>query len=241
MAGLNFDDLIIYEDKDIVAINKPPFIASLHERFDSNVQSIIQLVKDVNPDYALCHRLDRETSGVMLVAKNADAYRDLAIQFEKRTVKKIYHAVVSASVALENLVVDLPLFTDSKRRVQISKKSGKPSLTIFNTLKQYKHFSLLACEPQTGRLHQIRVHAASQNLPLVCDELYGGKVPELSLIKRKVKYGADETNKPMMSRVALHAFSISFSSPDKGLVSISAPYPKDFNVLIKLLEKYDLQ
>lgn len=241
MAGLNFDDLIIYEDNDIVAINKPPFIASLHERFDSNVQSIIQLVKDVNPEYALCHRLDRETSGVMLVAKNADAYRDLAIQFEKRTVKKIYHAVVSASVALENLVVDLPLFTDSKRRVQISKKSGKPSLTIFNTIKQYKHFSLLACEPQTGRLHQIRVHAASQNLPLVCDELYGGKVPELSLIKRKVKYGADETNKPMMSRVALHAFSISFISPDKGPVAISAPYPKDFNVLIKLLDKYDLQ
>ncbi|MFM6982529.1 MAG: RluA family pseudouridine synthase [Chitinophagaceae bacterium] len=241
MAGLNFDDLIIYEDNDIVAINKPPFIASLHERFDSNVQSIIQLVKDVNQEYALCHRLDRETSGVMLVAKNADAYRDLAIQFEKRTVKKIYHAVVSASVALENLVVDLPLFTDSKRRVQISKKSGKPSLTIFNTIKQYKHFSLLACEPQTGRLHQIRVHAASQNLPLVCDELYGGKVPELSLIKRKVKYGADETNKPMMSRVALHAFSISFISPDKGPVAISAPYPKDFNVLIKLLDKYDLQ
>lgn len=240
MAGLNFDDLIIYEDNAIIAINKPPFIASLHERLDTNIQSIIQLVKDVNPDYALCHRLDRETSGVMLVAKNAEAYRDLAIQFEKRTVKKIYHAVVSASVALDNLVVDLPLYTDSKRRVQISKKSGKPSLTIFNTLKQYKHFSLLACEPQTGRLHQIRVHAASQNLPLVCDELYGGKVPELSLIKRKVKYGADETNKPMMSRVALHAYSISFESPDKGSVSVHAPYPKDFNVLIKLLEKYDL-
>lgn len=240
MAGLNFDDLIIYEDNAIIAINKPPFIASLHERLDTNIQSIIQLVKDVNPDYALCHRLDRETSGVMLVAKNAEAYRDVAIQFEKRTIKKIYHAVVSASVALDNLVVDLPLYTDSKRRVQISKKSGKPSLTIFNTLKQYKHFSLLACEPQTGRLHQIRVHAASQNLPLVCDELYGGKVPELSLIKRKVKYGADETNKPMMSRVALHAFSISFESPDKGPVSVNAPYPKDFNVLIKLLDKYDL-
>jgi 23S rRNA pseudouridine955/2504/2580 synthase len=176
----------------------------------------------------------------MLVAKNAEAYRDLAIQFEKRTVKKIYHAVVSASVNLVNLVVDLPLYTDSKRRVQISRKSGKPSLTVFNTIQQYKHFSLLACEPQSGRLHQIRVHAASQNLPLVCDELYGGKVPELSLVKRKVKYSADETNKPMMNRVALHAYSIDFVSPDKGQVSVIAEYPKDFNVLIKLLDKYDL-
>jgi 23S rRNA pseudouridine955/2504/2580 synthase len=240
MAGLNFGDLVIYEDNSIIAINKPPFIASLHERLDTNIQSIIQLVKDFNPDYALCHRLDRETSGVMLVAKNAEAYRDLAIQFEKRTVKKIYHAVVSASVNLVNLVVDLPLYTDSKRRVQISRKSGKPSLTVFNTIQQYKHFSLLACEPQSGRLHQIRVHAASQNLPLVCDELYGGKVPELSLVKRKVKYSADETNKPMMNRVALHAYSIDFVSPDKGQVSVIAEYPKDFNVLIKLLDKYDL-
>ncbi|MCC6818678.1 MAG: RluA family pseudouridine synthase [Bacteroidia bacterium] len=239
MASIRFKDIVIFEDEHIIAINKPPFIASLHERFDSHAQSIIELCKAVNEEYSLCHRLDRETSGVMLIAKDNETYRHIAMQFEKRQITKVYHAVVQASVNLSDLEVDLPLYTDSKRKVQISAKKGKPSRTFFNTLKQYKHFSLLACMPETGRLHQIRVHAASQNLPLVCDELYGGKVPELSLIKKKVNYAHDEVSKPLMNRVALHAFSIQFSDLSGQFIKIEAPYPKDFEVLIKLMDKYD--
>lgn len=239
MAYPRLKDIVIYEDDHILAINKPPFIASLHERFDSELPSIIEMCRQVNPDYSLCHRLDRETSGVMLIAKDNETYRHITIQFEKRQVKKIYHAVVSASVNLKDLEVDLPLYTDSKRRVQISSKMGKPSVTVFNTLQQFKHFSLLACEPKTGRLHQIRVHAASQNLPLVCDTLYGGKTPEMSIIKRKVKYGEGESSKPLMNRVALHAYSIEFNNWNNEVIKISAPLPKDFEVFLKLLNKYD--
>lgn len=239
MPAIRLKDITIYEDEHIIAINKPPFIASLHERFDSLAPSVIEMCRSVNEDYSLCHRLDRETSGVMLIAKDNETYRHLAIQFEKRLVKKTYHAIVQAAVNLENLEVNLPLYTDSKRKVQISSKKGKPSSTIFNTIETFKHFSLLACEPLTGRLHQIRVHAASQNLPLVCDELYGGKVPDMGLIKRKVKYNEGEAGKPLMNRVALHAFSIQFHDAEGKEVYIEAPYPKDFEVFLKLLHKYD--
>lgn len=238
MAALRFKDLIVYEDEDIIAINKPANLSSLHERFDSQFLSVVQMCKDIDENYSLCHRLDRETSGVMLISKNTEAYKFIALQFEKRSIHKIYHAVVNASVNINELSVELPLYTDSKRRVLISRKEGKPSLTVFNTLKQYKHFSLLSCSPHTGRLHQIRVHAASQNLPLLSDTLYGGKPAYLKQIKKNVKISGEE-EKPLINRVALHAYSIEFESPSKGKIKITAPYPKDFEVLIKLLDKYD--
>jgi 23S rRNA pseudouridine955/2504/2580 synthase len=234
-----FKELIIYEDENCMVINKPAHISSLHERFDSEKLSIIEMVKKHHPDYALCHRIDRETSGALLIAKNQDAYKHFALQFEHRTIKKVYHAVVNASVDLKNLNIDLPLYTDSKRRVQVSKKKGKESITIFDTYIQFKHYTVLACQPLTGRLHQIRVHAASQNLPLICDELYGGKIPELKSIKNKIKSGENDGSKPIMSRVALHAFSIEFNNLNGEMVRVEAPYPKDFSVLIKLLNKYD--
>lgn len=232
-------DLIIYEDDSVIAINKPANISSLHERFDSEQDSIIHLVKSVNENYSLCHRIDRETSGVLLISKDSESYRHIAMQFEKRQIEKVYHAIVSASVDLHKLEIDLPLYTDSKRRTQVSKQKGKESLTEISTFKQYKHFTILACKPHTGRLHQIRVHAASQNLPLVCDELYGGKIPYLNEIKKKVNLGKNEEKKAIMKRVALHAYSIKFNSLAKGDVLIEAPYPDDFSVMVKLLEKYD--
>ncbi len=239
MKKLRLRDIIIYEDDSVLAINKPAHISSLHERFDSEQDSIIELVKAENENYSLCHRIDRETSGVLLISKNPESYRHIAMQFEKRTIDKVYHAIISASVNLDKLEVDLPLYTDSKRRTQVSKQKGKESLTEISTLKQYKHFTILACKPHTGRLHQIRVHAASQNLPLVCDTLYGGKIPYLNEVKKKVHLGKDEEKKAMMKRVALHAFSIKFNSLAKGDIEIHAPYPDDFSVMVKLLEKYD--
>jgi 23S rRNA pseudouridine955/2504/2580 synthase len=239
---ITFDQLIVFESEDFIAINKPPFVPSLHERFDEGKsQSIVEIVKAVNEDYSLCHRLDRETSGVMLVAKHAEAYRFMSLLFENRQVKKTYHAIVSAPVNIQDLTVELSLYTDSKRRVQISRSKGKSSVTIINTLKKYKHFTLLACQPVTGRLHQIRVHCMAQNLPLVGDTLYGGKPAYLSLIKRKVHQGKDSEEKPMIGRFALHAHSIEFTNMQGEPVCITAPYANDFEVFVKLLDKYDTE
>jgi 23S rRNA pseudouridine955/2504/2580 synthase len=231
-------DIILYEDDHVIAINKPANLASLHERFDSEKLSVIGMCREVSEEYRLCHRLDRETSGIMLIAKDAETYRNIAMQFESRSITKIYHALVAGSVELNELSVDLPLYTDSKRRVQISRKLGKESETVFNTIKKFRHFTLLSCSPLSGRLHQIRVHAASQNLPLVSDSLYGGKPALLSAIKRHARVDVDN-EKPMIDRVALHAFSIEFDCPGKGRMKLEAPYPNDFMVILKLLEKYD--
>ncbi|MBC7426775.1 MAG: RluA family pseudouridine synthase [Bacteroidia bacterium] len=241
MASKNtFKSWIIYEDDNLLMVNKPAGISSLHERNDTEITSVIGLARDYSGDIQLCHRLDRETSGCLLMAKTPETYRHIAMQFERRKIKKKYHAIVEGNIEFENLEVNLPLFTDSKRRVQVSHKNGKDSLTIFNTLKTYEHFSLIECEPVTGRLHQIRVHLASQNARIVADEQYGGKLPYLSRMKRKFKLSkANENESPILNRVALHSFSLGFEDIENKPMHFESAYPKDLEVFVKLLEKYD--
>ncbi len=230
-----FKSWILYQDDNYLVVNKPPYVPSLHERGKFTSVPLIELAREFNPDATLCHRLDRETSGAVIIALNAEAYRHMSIQFEDRQVEKIYHAVVEGQVRFEDHLVDLPINSDHPGRVRIDKKAGKPSATFFKTIALFRHFSLLECQPVTGRLHQIRVHLESQNTHIISDELYGGKIHLLSEIKRKHK-GEDS---PVMKRFALHAAFIAFRKPDGEVVGIEAPYPKDFEVLLKILNKYD--
>ena len=231
-----FSDLVLKETEDFIFINKPYGVSSLDDR-TSPLPSILALAKTEFPDAILSHRLDKETSGVMLIAKNEAAYRHSSILFEHREVNKVYHAFVNGTHRFENKIVDVPLHTLNNGKVVTEPKEGKPSTTIFNTLKAFKFVTLVQCQPLTGRMHQIRVHLAYLNAPIVADDLYGGKPVFLSHIKRKFNLKKEEEERPLISRVALHARSLTFALPNGEQIMVEAPYPKDMSAFLQQLEK----
>lgn len=238
---VDFKDLIIFEDEDYIIINKPPYIASLDERTQDRHQSILRLAKQYSSDAQLCHRLDKETSGVLAIAKNPAAYRHLSMQFENREVTKRYHAVVNGVHDFDSIQVLLPISPiKDGTAVKIDREKGKIAETFFFTMKAYRHHTLVECIPVTGRMHQIRIHLQCLKAPIVCDPTYHGDNIYLSQLKSKkfnLKKGTEEL--PLIKRVALHAHSLTFSLMNGEVMKIEAPYPKDFDVLIKQLEKFN--
>ncbi|WP_192348252.1 RluA family pseudouridine synthase [Algoriphagus sp. Y33] len=234
MKKVDFENLILFENGDYLVINKPPYLSSLDDRHEA--QNILDLAKTHTPDSQLCHRLDKETSGCLVVAKNPVAYRHLAMQFESRKVNKVYHAVVEGIKEFSDELVDRNLLANNKGIAKVSKE-GKPAQTIFNTLKTYYAHTLVECKPITGRLHQIRVHSAYLKSPICGDTLYGGNPLYLSSIKRRFNLKKETEELPIMQRVSLHAYSIGFQGLDGTEIFVNAPYPKDFKVLVNQLEK----
>jgi 23S rRNA pseudouridine955/2504/2580 synthase len=235
-----FADLILFENDDVIVVNKPPFISSLDERGEGSSEiSMLRLAQAYWDDAQICHRLDKETSGALIFAKNPEAYRSVSIQFEKRKVKKVYHAVIDGTHTFDNLLVDLPILNVGKGSVTISRQEGKRAETWFQSLKYYKHYTLVECRPVTGRMHQIRIHLATQRASIAGDEMYKGEPVFLSKIKRKYHLGKDQEELPIMKRFALHAYEVTFRINPETEVTIHAPYPKDFETLLKLLDKFD--
>jgi 23S rRNA pseudouridine955/2504/2580 synthase len=230
----NIDRLILFETEDYLALNKPPGFSSLDDRRDP--ENLLKLVRGLYPHARICHRLDKDTSGVIVFAKNDEAYRNLSLQFEHRTTRKIYHAVVHGQPEFDSLVIDKPVYVAGSGRVRIDHGAGKNSETVIRVLQRYGMLTLLECMPVSGRKHQIRVHLASAGFPVVQDALYGGGPVYLSQVKRN--YKQKDLEKPIIHRLALHALSLSFVGGRGEEIRIAADYPHDFGVLIKLLDKY---
>lgn len=235
LQKIPFRKLILFEDDDYVVVNKPAFIATLDDRNDD--LNIIAMAREYEQDAQVCHRLDKETSGALIVAKNPEAYRSVAIQFEKRRIEKEYHAICDGIHNFSDLKIDAPLYASSKGVVKVSHREGKDALTYVNTLKAYRRHTLVEAMPVTGRMHQIRVHLASQGASISGDEQYGGKPFLLSEIKRNFNLKKDTEEQPLIKRVALHAHALRFELMNQEHVRVEAPYPKDFAVVIKQLEK----
>jgi 23S rRNA pseudouridine955/2504/2580 synthase len=233
---IKFDlaERILWEDEDFLLVNKPPFVSTLEDRHER--LNILAAARDYTPDAQVCHRLDKDTSGVLAIAKNPEAYRHLSMQFEKRQVNKVYHAVVDGIHHFENQLVDAPILKQDDGRVKISRREGKPAQTYFTTLQVFRLHTLMQCRPITGRMHQIRIHLASLDASITGDEFYGGKPFLLSAIKRgfNLKKGTEEES--FMKRMALHAFSLEFEDLKGGKRKIEAPYSKDIQALLRQLE-----
>lgn len=235
-----FADQILFENDDIIVVNKPPFISSLDERGEGSSEiSMLRLAKAYSDDAQICHRLDKETSGALIFAKHPEAYRSVSMQFERRKVKKVYHAVIDGTHVFEDLQIDLPILNVGKGSVTISRQEGKAAETWFNSLKYYKHYTLVECRPITGRMHQIRIHLATQRASIAGDDMYKGQPVFLSKLKRKYHLGKDQEEQPIMKRFALHAYQVTFKLMNGDDITIHAPYPKDFETLLKLLDKFD--
>ncbi len=232
---LKLKNWILFEDNDFIVINKPPFLASLDDR--ASRFNVNRLAKDYWAEAQMCHRLDKDTSGALLIAKHPEAYKHAAAQFEKRKVDKIYHAVVEGSHELKNKIVNASLITTGKGKVVVNNRQGKESETSFTSVGVYNRYSLIECKPVTGRMHQIRVHLAELNAPIVGDEFYGGKLFYLSSIKKKYNLKKDSVENPLIQRFALHAFKLSLKGIKGEQYNFEAPYPKDFRVLVEQLEK----
>ncbi len=230
-----FTEWILFEDDDYLVVGKPANVATLDDR--SGRPSLLALAAAYHAPVQVCHRLDKETSGVLLLAKHPEAYKQANSQFADRTVEKTYHAVVDGLHDFTHLTISLPLHVAPSGIVRVSIKNGKPSTTIVSALQQFRQHTLVECQPVTGRMHQIRVHLAARKAPLVADTLYGGQELFLSTLKKNYKHKAARAERPLMPRVALHAYALRFTDLAGNSRHITCPYPKDFRTLLSQLEK----
>lgn len=232
---------LIYSDDDILVLNKKSGLLVASDRYDTEAPRLDKLAEVEYGKLYAVHRIDKDTSGLVLYARNPDAHKKISMAFEKRQVKKTYHALVYGRPMWETLRVDLPLLPDgdARHRTVVNKRSGKKSITEFRNIGVVGQFSWLEAKPITGRTHQIRVHLAENGLSIVCDPLYSGNQKPIRLSEIKRSYRGDVfEERPLLSRLGLHAYELSLIHPSTGeKMTFTAPYWKDMDSLRKQLAK----
>ena len=241
MANKNNDYSVIYSDDDFIVLNKRSGILIAADRYNPDAPRLdLMAEKEFGKLYAV-HRIDKDTSRLIIYAKNLEAQKGISMQFEQRKVQKTYHALVYGHPLWEDLHVDLALEPDgdARHRTVVNKKFGKPSVTDFHLIGVCGPYSWIEAKPKTGRTHQIRVHLAANNLSIVCDPLYSGNQKPVRLSEVKRKWNGDEDEeRPLLSRLALHAYKIQFEHPaTHEQVTFTAPYARDMEAVRKQFAK----
>lgn len=236
---MKFSEIIIGETDNWIAINKPAGLLSIPDREGKDI-SLKTILKEKYGEIFTVHRLDKETSGLIVFAKNEAAHKHLSQQFEERKTVKIYQGLVIGSLAESKGKIEEPIAEHpSKNGTMIIHRKGKPSLTEYEVLKDFKIYSLVQWNLHTGRTHQIRIHMKHLGHPVVCDPVYGdGKPVMVSSLKPKFKLSKhDEEEKPILGRLALHSFKLEFEDLDGKPISIGAVLPKDMRATVNQLDK----
>ncbi|MCR4735015.1 MAG: RluA family pseudouridine synthase [Treponema sp.] len=241
MANKNNAYSVIFADDNFIVLNKKSGILIAADRYNQDAPRLDLMASEEFGRLYAVHRIDKDTSGLIIYARTPEAQKNLSMQFEKREVQKTYHALVYGHPLWEDLHVDLALQPDgdARHRTIANKRFGKPSVTDFHLIGNCGPYSWIEAKPKTGRTHQIRVHLAENGLSIVCDPLYSGnqKPVRLSEIKRKWN-GDEEEERPLLSRLALHAWKIEITHPVTGeRMTFTAPYQKDMDATRKQLAK----
>ena len=236
---------IIYEDSELIILNKQPGIL-VHPARGNTHGTLVNALAFYSDELSsglgefrpgIVHRLDKNTTGVMVVAKNDAAQWKIAKQFETRQVNKTYLAIVHGTPELtaDRIKAPLGIHPRVREKYAIRPEVGKEAITFYEVIEAFRGFSLLELTPKTGRTHQIRVHLSYLKHPIVADDMYGGKL----VYQWQLTDSEPVVQEPIINRVALHAFSIEFKHPStEDMVKFEAPLPDDMQNLLDMLRKY---
>jgi 23S rRNA pseudouridine1911/1915/1917 synthase len=241
---------VLYEDDSLIVINKQadlvthPGKANYRGTLAAGLQFHFDQLSDVAGQLrpGIVHRLDRDTTGVILVAKSNQVHHRLSGQFERREVAKEYRAIVRGELSADADVIEtfLRVHPKAREKMIVCEPDGKArhAVTRYEVLERFRGFTLVRLLPKTGRTHQLRVHMKHLGCPIVADRLYAGHA-QLTLGDLDTEQSGDGADRTLMSRQALHAFRLEFRHPvTDAPLAMEAPVPEDMQRTLEALQRY---
>jgi 23S rRNA pseudouridine955/2504/2580 synthase/23S rRNA pseudouridine1911/1915/1917 synthase len=238
---------VLFHDGDFISVAKPAGIATIPGRDETAsvlervaAQLGIPFTGDQDPRVRVVHRLDKDTTGVLLFALNRPAQQHVSHQFQNNTIAKEYLALVRGRPGEKEGVIDAALAPHpaSPKRMAVVKHAGRPARTEWRLEEAFRGFALIRCFPKTGKTHQIRVHLRHAGMPLAIDPLYSsGQGILLSQFKRGYRPTRGEEERPLIDRLTLQAERLSFDHPDGRRIEIVAELPRDFRAVLNQLRR----
>ncbi|MBS1919177.1 MAG: RNA pseudouridine synthase [Bacteroidetes bacterium] len=238
---MKIQDILISETEDWIALNKPSGLLSIPDREGKDI-SLKKILKEKYQHIYTVHRLDQDTSGLIIFAKNEKAHQYLSTAFEERKTEKIYLGLLHGTLIDKKGTIDAPIAEHpANNGLMVVYRKGKESRTDYEVVEEFRMYSWVQFQILTGRTHQIRVHVKNIGHPVACDQLYGDGKPVLlsSLKNKKFKLSKNEEDeRPLLNRLALHSFQFDFTDQNGKNIFLEAAIPKDLRATINQLRKW---